>query len=375
MKVRNIFHSVDFPLLVPAALLTILGILTILPIGTVDPTLFYKQIVFLFLGIAICIIVSKADLSFLRDGKLVFAIYLVAVGVMLLLLLFAPEINSAKSWFVLGPAVIQPVEFAKIVIIIFLAKYFTYRHIAIGFLRHIVISLLYVGVIFFLTFLQPDLGSAVIIGLLWLAFVLMAGMSKKHFIAFLVLAVILALTSWNFLPSYQQDRVRSFITPTEDLSGSGYNAYQSKIALGSGQIFGKGIGQGTQSKLAFLPEYESDFIFSAYGEEGGFVGILIMFLLYGVIFTRILETARQGETNFEVFFVIASALYLFIQSSVHVAVNVGLFPVTGTVLPFVSYGGSHIIAEYILLGMIMSMRSRGGIAHKDIGKEFHGIGS
>ena len=358
-----------------AVSLTILGILTILPVGSTDPTLFYKQIIFLIIAVITSVFVSKIDFSFLRSGKVTFLLYIITVFVMISLLLFAPEINGAKSWFIFGPIVVQPVEFAKVILIILLAKYFKHRHIAIGFVRHLAVSLFYVGVILFLTFLQPDLGSAFIIGLFWLGFVLVAGMSKKHFLIFLIITSFFAVTSWNFLPSYQQDRVRSFLTPLEDLSGIGYNAYQSKIALGSGQLIGKGIGQGTQSKLSFLPEYESDFIFSAYGEENGFIGILILFFLYGVIFTRILTTALRGETNFETFFALGTVVYILIQTSVHIGVNIGFFPVTGTSLPFVSYGGSHILSEYILLGMIMSMRYRGNELKRKISREFHGVGS
>ena len=373
MNVLKIFRAIDFPLLLATISLTILGILTIFPIGDVDTTLFYKQILFLGIGIVMVIGIANIDLSFLRNGKIVLLLYGLVAASMIGLLFFGQEINGAKSWYILGSVVVQPVEFAKLVIILLLAKYFTHRHIAIGYFKHIFISLVYVGIIFVLTIAQPDLGSAIIIAFMWLGFVVLAGMSKKHLLVLSVIAIFAGLVSWNVIPTYQQERIQSFLTPEEDLSGVGYNAYQSKIAIGSGELVGKGLAQGTQSKLAFLPEYETDFIFSAYGEEWGFIGILILFFLYGVMFTRILGSALKGETNFEILFMVGVALYILIQSSVHIGVNTGLLPVTGTSLPFVSYGGSHLIIEYILIGMIMSMKHRGGVINREDKNEINDI--
>jgi rod shape determining protein RodA len=150
-----------------------------------------------------------------------------------------------------------------------------------------------------------------------------------------------------------------------DIRGSGYNAYQSKIAVGSGQVFGKGIGYGTQSKLQFLPEYETDFIFAAFAEEWGFVGVVLLFVLYGIVFWRMLSIALKGGSNFEILFGIGLAILFLVHMIVHIGMNIGLLPVTGNTLPFMSYGGSHLLAEFFGLGILMGMRSSSRVVHKD----------
>ena len=180
-----------------------------------------------------------------------------------------------------------------------LARYFASRHIHIHHIRHVLISLGIAGTLFLLVFKQPDLGSSVIILAIWAGMIFVSGVSKKHIIALLVCAVAASFAVWQFMPHYQKDRVLSFIAPLENLQSSGYTAYQSKIAIGSGGVFGKGIGAGTQSKLGFLPLYESDFMYSAFAEEWGFVGTVLLIILYGIIGWRLLWHAAYGRTNFE----------------------------------------------------------------------------
>lgn len=147
----------------------------------------------------------------------------------------------------------------------------------------------------------------------------------------------------------------TFLHPMADLRGTGYNAYQSTIAVGSGRIWGKGIGYGTQSKLQFLPEYETDFIFAAYAEEWGLIGVLVLFTLYGVVIGRLLYHALYASTNFERLFATGVAVYLMSHFFVHIGINIGLLPVTGTTVPFLSYGGTHLMTEYVGIGMVMAM--------------------
>ena len=176
----------------------------------------------------------------------------------------------------------------KLVVILVLAKYFTRRHVEIAHIKHILVSAVYVFVIFLLVFLQPDFGSAIIILSLWFGMVLVSGISKKHLFMVLGIGIISFLVLWLFVfAPYQKQRIESFIHPLTDIQGTGYNAYQSTIAVGSGEVVGKGIGFGTQSKLSFLPEYQTDFIFSAFAEEWGFIGALLLFALFGVLFYRI----------------------------------------------------------------------------------------
>ena len=148
----------------------------------------------------------------------------------------------------------------------------------------------------------------------------------------------------------------TFIDPLSDIQGAGYNAYQSTVAIGSGQLMGRGIGYGTQSKLLFLPEYETDFIFAAYAEEWGLVGVLLLFALFALLIWRLLRAAQNGATNFERLFAAGVAVLMIAHFSVHIGMNIGLLPVTGTTIPFLSYGGSHLLTEFVALGLVMGMR-------------------
>ena len=181
-------------------------------------------------------------------------------------------------------------------------------------------------------------------------------------------------SNWFVFQPYQKARVINFVQPLSNIHGSGYNVYQSTIAIGSGQIFGKGVGFGTQSRLKFLPEYETDFIFAAFSEEWGFVGVMILFILLGLIIWRILRMALLGTTNFEILFGLGLAIYFMSHFIVNVGMNLGIMPVTGITLPFMSYGGSHLLTEFMGLGILMGMSRYGRVAHRDdMHNEFLGI--
>ena len=289
--------------------------------------------------------------------------------------LFGDFVKGAQNRFDLGIFSLQPSDPIKLVVILLLAKYFSRRHVEIAHIRHILVSGFYTFVLFFLVFLQPDFGSAIIIALIWLGMVLVSGISKKHFLIVFFVGAVAFAGLWGYVfEDYQKERIQTFIHPLTDIQGAGYNAYQSTIAVGSGQVLGKGIGYGTQSKLQFLPEYETDFIFAAFAEEWGFVGVIIVLLLYGVVIWRIILNAMYGATNFEILFGVGLAILFMSQFIVHVGMNIGLLPVTGTTVPFLSYGGSHLITEFVGLGILMGMRRYRRAAHKDdIKKEFLGV--
>ena len=233
---------------------------------------------------------------------------------------------------------------------------------------------MYAALVFILVALQPDFGGAIIVFLVWLCMVLVSGLSRAHLFAVLFVGAAAFIGLWFFgFHDYQKQRILTFINPSGDIRGAGYNAYQSTIAVGSGQLLGKGIGYGTQSKLRFLPEYQTDFVFAAFAEEWGFIGIIIVFALFGVIFWRILVAAMRGASNFETLFAFGVLFYLAAHFCLHVGINMGLLPVTGTTIPFMSYGGSHIVAEFLALGMLCGMRAYSHAGHRDIMKqEFSG---
>ena len=336
--------------------LYILGLVTNYPPeGFAFDTLFFKQLVFVIVALLIIVIGPHIQLPLVRGSFFPKAIYVVSILSLVWLLLFAPEVNGAKSWFFLGPFSIQPVDFIKIGFVFVVAKYLATRHIHVNHIRHVVVLLSLLAGVFVLTFLQPDIGSAVTLLAAWVGIVFVSGVSKWRLVVFIILGITVFASIWQFLPEYQKVRLSAFTDPVSNLETSGYNTYQSKIAVGSGEIFGKGVGEGTQSKLDFLPLYESDFIFAAYAEELGFVGVLILFSLFIGLFLRLINLARRMRTNMESLFTFGFASLLFAHFFIHISVNVGILPVTGITLPFMSYGGSHIIAEAIFLAIVLRM--------------------
>ena len=283
-------------------------------------------------------------------------------------------VKGAVSWFKFGLLSFQPSDPIKLVIIIILAKYFSRRHIDIADFRHIFISGLYAFTVFALVLIQPDFGSAIIIFLVWFGMVLVSGLSKKHLMALVVTGIVVFVGLWNFgFKDYQKNRILNFVNPLGDIHGTGYNAYQSSIAVGSGQIWGKGVGYGTQSRLKFLPEFQTDFIFSAFAEEWGFAGVIILFTFFGIVMWRIISISMYGETNFEILFGSGLAILIIVHFFINIGMNIQLLPVTGTTLPFLSYGGTHLLTEFTGLGILMGMRRYRRIAHRDeIKNEFIG---
>jgi rod shape determining protein RodA len=327
---------------------------------------FEKQIIWIAISFVVFFSLSFFDFRFLKKTEVLISMFVFSVLVLITLLGLNHAVKGARSWLDFGSFSLQPSDPIKILVILILAKYFSRRHIEIAHIRHILISGFYALVPFILVFLQPDFGSAIIIGSIWFGMVLVSGISKKHLVIVFLLGALTVGGLWSFVfEDYQKQRILTFLNPLTDIQGAGYNAYQSTIAVGSGEFLGKGVGHGTQSRLRFLPEYQTDFIFAAFAEEWGFIGVLIMFILFGVVIWRILANALLGATNFEIFFGVGVAIFLMGQFVVHVGMNVGLLPVTGLPLPFVSYGGSHLLTEFTSLGILMGMRRYNRIVHAD----------
>lgn len=365
--------TIDWFTLGPALVLAFFGLLTMNSFLPGDP-FFIRQIVWIGVSMGVFIAAAHVDWRFLRRGSIAAWGYAAVIVPLLLLLVVGSAIKGARSWFDLGLFDIQPIELAKLALIIALAKYFSRRHIEIKNIRHILVSGVYAFIVFVLVALQPDLGGAIIIGLIWLGMVLVSGISQKHLALVFGGALVVLGLLWSFgLHDYQRERLITFVYPLADIYGAGYNAYQSMVAVGSGELVGKGIGYGTQSKLRFLPEYQTDFIFAAFAEEWGFVGIIIVFSLYGIMFWRILRSASRGASNFETLFALGVLSYFGAHFFLHVGINMGLLPVTGTTIPFMSYGGSHLLVEFLALGMLAGMNRYGRATHRDLlNREFSG---
>jgi rod shape determining protein RodA len=195
--------------------------------------------------------------------------------------------------------------------------------------------------------------------------VLVSGIKPRHLLIVFTLGAVAFGGMWQFVfLDYQKDRIMTFLNPLADIQGTGYNAYQSTIAVGSGELLGKGIGYGTQSKLQFLPEYETDFIFAAFAEEWGLLGVVMLFTLFGVVMWRLLLHAVRAATNFERLFATGVSILILSHFFVHIGMNIGVLPVTGTTVPFLSYGGTHLMTEFLGLGMVMAMSRYAGVHFK-----------
>ncbi|HVV39420.1 MAG TPA: FtsW/RodA/SpoVE family cell cycle protein [Candidatus Paceibacterota bacterium] len=373
MPEKLVTGVLDWALFGSAVTLALLGLVTMSSFTGQDP-FFVRQGIWILLGVIAFFGASTINWRFLRRSGVAAGIYLTMLVPLVFLVVLGHATQGAKSWFDLGPFALQPVEFVKLALIIALAKYFSRRHTEIRNIRHIFISGAYAAIVFVLVALQPDFGSAIIIFSIWLGLVFVSGISKWHLAAVFLIGITAFAGLWLFgFQPYQKERILTFIHPLADIHGAGYNAYQSTVAVGSGELLGKGIGYGTQSKLRFLPEYQTDFIFAAFAEEWGLVGICIVFVLYGILFMRILSIASKGATNFETLFALGILFYFLAHFTIHVGINLGLLPVTGTTIPFMSYGGSHLLVEFAALGMLSGMQKYSRAAPRDtLNREFIG---
>lgn len=373
LHIQKKIQSVDWLAFGAAASLAALGLLTMNSFTGQDG-LFVRQLFWLAFSVFVFFVASTIDWRILRRSGVAAGMYGLVIIPLLFLIVLGHAVMGAKSWLDFGFAALQPIEFVKIALIVALAKYFSRRHIEIRNIRHMLVSGGYAFLVFVLVALQPDFGGAIIIFLIWLGMILFSGISRKHLLAVLMLGVVAFSGLWFFgFQEYQKKRIMTFVHPMADIQGAGYNAYQSTIAVGSGQWVGKGIGYGTQSKLRFLPEYQTDFIFAAFAEEWGFVGVLIVFGLFGVLFWRIIQMAARAASNFETLFALGVLCYFGAHFVLHVGINLGVLPVTGTTIPFMSYGGSHLLAEFLSLGILCGMRRYGRAAHRDaLDREFSG---
>ena len=375
--VEKVFKRIDWFLVFFLIPIVLAGLSVMKSFSSLEgsDSFFNKQIIWILISFTVFFVFSFMDFRFLKRTNVLISLFLILSGILLILFVVGTVSHGAQSWLDFGSFSFQPADMMKLVLILLLAKYFSRRHVEIKDIKHILISGLYAIVPFVLVLLQPDFGSAIIIFLIWFGMTLVSGISQKH-VLILAFAGILAFSLfWMFIfAPYQKARVVNFLNPTTNIHGSGYNAIQSTIAVGSGKITGKGLGFGTQSRLKFLPEYQTDFVFAAFAEEWGFIGSLLVFLLFALVIWRILYYASISSSNFEMLFAMGVAIFFVSHIFINIGMNLGLMPVTGITLPFMSYGGSHLVVEFASLGILMSMRRYSRAAHRDdIKNEFLGM--
>lgn len=319
---------------------------------------FPTQLLALAIATAVFFVMSNLHVTLYQTtGK--FA-YLFAIGLLIAVLFLGQNIRGTTGWFRFGSFSFQPVEFAKVAWILFLGAFIHHQGRRCDRLRFVLGGMMFLLPLVFLVMLQPDLGSAMIMAGIWFFLLFFTGVKKRYIFALVAAATIFFIVGWAFFfKEYQRDRLRTFVDPSRDRLGAGYNVSQSIIAIGSGQFFGRGLGFGSQSQLHFLPEAQTDFIFSVIAEELGFVGVALVFILYAVLLWRLSVIAARADTDFGSYTVVGIILLFLIHIILNIGATTGLLPVTGIPLPFLSYGGSALIMNFALMGVAESIARAG----------------
>ncbi len=329
---------------------------------------FWKQLVWLGVGAGLGI--TAAGLNYRAAYFRVFSVifYFFVIGLLILVPLVGVKVYGATRWLDVFGLRIQPSELAKLSLILLLGVMFSTPMFNVNRLRCLLLSLAALGLPFALIAIEPDLGSAVILLPLYLAIVFCAGLKARYILAAAAVAVVLGGTAvicevFNYRPilrDYQRDRIKIFLNPESDRSGRGHNAYQARLAVGSGGLFGKGIGEGTQNTLGFLPQTVSnnDFIFSVIAEETGFFGCMLLICGYLALLGSIFRTALCAPDAFGRYIAVGIGTVFFTHAFVNIGMSIGLTPITGLSLPFVSYGGSFTAMGMLALGILQSIYRR-----------------
>jgi rod shape determining protein RodA len=350
----GLLKKLDWQLNIAVGLLLAAGLLTL---ASSTEVLIWRQLIWVVVGAVIIFSISLINFKRLMSYRwVVVVIYLLSVGLLILNLAVGQEVHGNKSWINIGSFKLQASEFAKIGLIIILAKFFSRSHIGIRRFGVILTSFFYLLLPVFLILLQPDLGTALIFCGVWAGFLFVSGLPVKYLAVALPVFLLCSLVVWNVgLKDYQRNRIIGLLNPESDPLGVNYNAIQSKIAIGSAGWFGKGFRQGAQVRLGFLPAAQTDFVYAAFVEEWGFVGGMILVAVFLWMIWRILFIGMKSRGNFDKFICIGSALLFVFQFAINIGSTVGFLPVIGVGLPFVSYGGSSLLTSFILIGIIQNI--------------------
>ncbi|HLB51454.1 MAG TPA: FtsW/RodA/SpoVE family cell cycle protein [Patescibacteria group bacterium] len=343
-------RKLNLPLLILPILLFSIGYITL---RSTHKELAENQLVYFIIGYLLYILISAAPSElFFKYWK---AFYFPTFVILTITLLLGIEKYGSSSWIKIGTFVIQPSEFAKISLIISLSALICSNAKNINSARKMLNVSLMSLLIVILVLIQPDLGSALVLFVVVIGLLFYAGLSKYFFVGAFIVLGLLSSPFWSLLQDYQKKRVLVFLNPSLDILGAGYNVTQSLIAIGSGGFMGKGFEMGTQSHLGFLPVFWTDFIYASFAEEWGFIGIVIFNLIYMFFLIYILYLSKKANTTFKSLLIIGVFFVFMFQYTVNVGMNLGMLPVTGITLPFVSYGGSSLFSSLILLGLVQSM--------------------
>ncbi len=343
------FFNFDWVLLI---LILSLGLVGLLAIKSIAPSLFLTQFIWFILGLVLFFLFSQINYHIYREIRWYF--YFFSIAFLLFTFIFGQITRGAVRWIQIGNFNLQPSEIVKPFLILFFASFLSEGEEKN--LKKLLQSLLFLILPVTLIFLQPDLGSCLVIVFIWLGMVLASGIKTKWLIFSGAFLAIFLPVAFFFLKDYQKERIYTFLNPQRDPLGSGFNVIQSMIAVGSGKIFGRGWGKGTQSHLRFLPEKHTDFIFASLAEEVGFMGVLILLTLFFFLLWRILILAKNTPNQFAYLICIGVFSLFFIQIFINIGMNLGILPITGITLPLISYGGSSLVSSLTALGIVSSLK-------------------
>ncbi len=350
----DILKKIDWQLNIAIFIIMSLGLIT-LSSGFLE--LFYQQLVWMILGIFILLFIPFLNLRhFFSYRWIILLIFFFSIVLLILVQIFGVTVSGSRSWLGIGSFGFQPSELAKLTLILVLASFFSRRHVGIKKIETILGSFFYLIFPIFLILLEPDVGAALIFFGIWFGFLLGSGMPLKYLLLAFPFILVLSLLIWNFgFEDYQRARILGFLSPWEDPLGVNYNVIQSKIAIGSAGLFGKGFGQGTQVNLGFLPVAHTDFIFAAFVEEWGILAGIILIFIFSYIIFRICKIAIRSHNNFNKLFCLGAVLFFFFQFIINIGSTLGLTPVIGVVFPFLSYGGSNFLTSSLIIGIIQNI--------------------
>ena len=342
---KNFLWNLDWFLIIPVVILVLLSLVTLFSLNV---NFFYGQVTFFFVSLFIFLVFSQTNYKILKIYSK--SIYIFSIIALFLVLIWGIESRGAVRWVEILGFRLQFSEVLKPFLAISFASYLaSLKNLSI---KNFLNTFLLLSPVALLIFFQPDLGNAVIYFLITLLTLMYLGFPVRYFI-FLFLPIVLTTPFlWNFLHDYQKQRILTFINPALDPLGTSYNAVQSIIAIGSGMLMGKGIGQGTQSSLRFLPERQTDFIFATISEQLGFVGVIIILVCFSILIYRILQIVGSADDSFSRIFSVVVCFTFLVQIFANIGMNLGLLPIVGVTLPFVSYGGSSLVSNFIFLGLL-----------------------
>ena len=346
--------DIHWPITFLTILLAAVGIFSVYSAtfrGTTDYA--QKQFIWSLIGLGIFFLTIRLGYRFFLNISYTF--YIITIVLLLWVLFFTDARLGANRWIFIGPFALQPSEFAKMATILMLANFLAGRNPGSKHLQHLVLAVLFVGVPAFLILKQPDLGSCLVFSPILLAILFFWGIKFRYLIGCVILGSASLPFLWQALKPYQQKRLLVFLNPSIDPIGASYTAIQSKIAVGSGGLFGKGWLQGTQTQLDFVPEHHTDFIFTVIAEEFGFIGALFIIILFALLIAYGFQILKHTTDHRAKLLAIGVLGFFSFQVVINIAMTIGLAPITGITLPFLSYGGSSLLATFFAFGLLASI--------------------